>query len=310
MNNKKNNKGYSLIELLVALAIMSIFMIVVVQFMGTTSGALNKTRKKLDLQTKAMEFREQFSDIMMQATYVRVQVDDTSAYKLDTSLGGNNRRQRVQTSSTVTLKKYLASDSYPQYIKAEPRDMDIYMDSSNYTLFGSYEDPTTHKHTQYPSTVDDTIQSFRALGEDATLAEPNYVIPKYIFVRYQPGTDGSGKKIEKYAIFYYKSDASGDGKVYMAKGTFTETDKMTTDGMGQAIYAVESNASADSALLADNVKDFYFSANADTNTVLVDLELENKKYTVQTYDYRDSIVLRNTYSLTVPPNRMFKKVGP
>ena len=45
--SKRNNKGFSIIELLVSIAILSIIMLVVVQFMSTTSGAYQKNKKNL-----------------------------------------------------------------------------------------------------------------------------------------------------------------------------------------------------------------------------------------------------------------------
>jgi prepilin-type N-terminal cleavage/methylation domain-containing protein len=319
---RDTNKGFSLIELLIAITIMSIVMLMVIQFMGTTSGALNKTRKKLDLQTKAMEFREQFSDIMMQATYVRVESADKCTYTVDTALNDKNRKKRDVYKHSGTIQKYLVSDGYPNLLKAQPRNLDIYYDQSDYTLFGVDNDAAGKP--QYPTTINTEIQSFRVLENKITcsncgqvndwdnnkcsncdmtlghdIGKTDYVIPKYIYVRYQPDVVNN---VEKYAIFLFK-----DNKVYMAKGEIANFDTYTSDGMSAAVSAVNSKASADEAVLADNVKDFYFSADTGTNSVNVNLQLENTKYTVQTYDYSDTIKLRNTYALTVAPNKMYKK---
>lgn|GEM_PF-1830997 len=315
---RKTNKGFSLVELLIAITIMSIVMLMVIQFMGTTSGALNKTRKKLDLQTKAMEFREQFSDIMMQATYVSVEVADTDTYTVDTSLNDKNRKKRdVSTHRAGEIKQFLVSDGYMNLEKNGHRNLDVYYDANNFTLSGA-------DTGGFEITAPVNVQSFRILENTITCSncaqvnewdndkcanclnplphsgsKTDFVIPKYIYVRYQPDATTD---VEKYAIFLYKDD-----KVYMAKGEIAGYSSYEGDGMSTAKSAVDANASSGSGMLADNVKDFYFSADAGTNSVNVNLQLENTKYTVQTYDYFDTIKLRNTYALTVAPNKMYKK---
>lgn len=291
--NQKSNKGFSLVELLVAIAVMSIILVMVVQMMGSSSVALRKTKKKLELQTEAMEFREQFSDIVMQATYIRVLTKDKKLYTFDTELSDKNRRKR-DVADDGTINGTLVTDSYPDYTNPANRKLDIYMNQNDYTLFGR------DKAGDYPSTIGPE-QSFRILTDGTTSGKPHYIIPAYIYVRYQPTLDADRAVVaEEYAIYKFTDDK----KVYVAKGTITNAKTLVGDGFATAKTSVD-GASGYNGLMSDKVNDVYFSADVDANTVYIDIQFENAKYINQTYEYRDSIVLRNTYTLTVPPNKMY-----
>lgn len=291
--SQKSNKGFSLVELLVAIAIMAIIMVMVVQMMGSSSVALRKTRKKLELQNEAMEFREQFSDVVMQATYIRVLTKDSKLYTLDTGLSDKNGRKR-DIADAGDILGTLVTDGYPDYTHPANRKLDIFMNRNDYTLFGRDETG------DYPRPIGPE-QSFRILTNGTTAGKPNYVIPAYIYVRYQPTLDGDRAVVaEEYAIYHF----TDDNKVYVAKGTITDAKTSANDGFAAAKASVD-GAGGYNGLMSDKVNDVYFSADVDANTVYIDIQFENAKYINQTYEYRDSIVLRNTYTLTVPPNKMY-----
>ena len=295
--NNKSNKGFSLVELLVAIAIMSIILMMVVQMMGSSSVALRKTRKKLELQTEAMEFREQFSDILMQARYIRVMSEDKNTYTLDTSLDSTNNRRKRDVTAVGTVTGSLVSDNYPNLTAAGDKDLDIYMNKGTYTLYGK-----DRLGTQYPASIDSMIQSMRILTDGAPLGQSYYIIPSYIYVRYQMDETNN---TEQYAMFHFVKD--GDSyKVFVDKGTINNIDTSVVDGFFTAKSYVDSKAGLN-GLMSDKVKDVYFSADVAANTVYVDIQFENAKYTNQTYEYRDAISLRNTYALSVPPNKMYMK---
>ncbi len=296
------NKGFSLIELLVAVAVMSIIMVMVVQMMGNSSVILRKTNKKLELQTEALEFREQFSDIIMQATYIRAESGDNSMYRLDTNIDASNHNNRKRTALFMGVcEDSLVSDNYPNYTVAGDNGYDIYMNDDDYTLYCIDSSGTKHESGS-------TIQSFRKLLDGANAGEPRYIKPTYVYVRYQRN---NAAKTERYAIFRFVADG-GKYKVYVAKGTINNIDTAANDGFSAAKTAVDAKATAagDDGLMSDKVKDVYFSADSLGNTVFIDMQFENATYIRQTYEYRDTISLRNSYALTVPPSKMFKKTTP
>ena len=335
----KHNKGFSLVELLVSIAILSIIMVMVVQFMGTASVSLRRTRKQMDLQTGAMEFREQLSDVLMQSTYVRVQTKDVNGYKIDTELETatiNKKRKRVDSASaspsnvtstalmTSGSNMTFVSDNYPSYCKAGSKDLDIYIDKNNFTLLGK-----DASGTQYPASVDNSIKSFRFLSDGVVSGDTYYVKPEYIYVRYHPtyDIDGSGNTNniitkEYYAIYHFTSD----NKVYMYKGEVQTPNVATDDGFAYAVSKLQNetgeNASNDKymGLMLDLVREVYVSFDTEANTVMLSAQLYDSEqpksrrglendsaYTKYIYDYEDSIVFRNSHALTVAPNKLYKR---
>lgn len=307
--NYKSNKGFTLVELLISIAIMSVIMVMVVHIMSGSSVALRRTDKKLELQSEAMEFKEHFSDIIMQARYIRVESLDNNIYKLDTNLndtGKKNRKRDVNADATLTLAGTLVSDNYPNYSKAGNGNLDIYMKADNFTLYGKDE---TGK--QYPSSIDSTKQSFRILTNNSVDGDPYYVIPEYVYAIYDydpddPSNPDDGNGVYTYAIYHFVHDGVTDTyEVYCALGTVTDVVSLSDDGFTSAKANVD-GMTKPTGLISEDVNDIYISADTDANTVYVDMQFENSRYLGQTYDYSDAIVLRNTHALTVSPNKMFK----
>lgn len=277
------NKGFSLIELLIAVTLLSIIMLIVSQFMSNTSWALTKAKKNQNIQTEAMEVGSQFSDTLMQATYIRVRTQDGKMYDFDTSLGSNNRKQRALTDKG-SVGGDLVVDNYPNCID-NATDRQIIL-NNNYKLVAN--DGNAYQ---------DDVVSFRKLMKNRSSNEKSlYVKPKYIYIQYKKkDTNPSATDdITCYVIYYFK-----DNEVYMNR---SEVSPDKTDGFDAAVNSLSSKAS----LLTDNVSDCYFSADTEANTVFLDMLFENKKFKGYTYNYVETIVLRNSNVLTVPPQQLYK----
>lgn len=303
MENQMNkNKGFSLIELLIAIAILSIVMIMVTQFMSTTSGALSKTRKNLNLQTEAMELGEQLSDSLTQAVYLRVCTQDNVIYNLDNQLGSNNRKKR-NLSSVGTLAGDLVIDSYPNYLKTGIDNRKIILNDTNYTL-------VDESGAVYPQSGDEdmtAVQSFRLLTSNNVAGNPLYVSPKYIYLRYQKKVNGVEN--EAYVIYYFK-----DSEIYMDRGNLTDLEAgagvLIADGYQAAVKSVNAKSAkgkGENGLLTNNLTNCYFSADTEENTVVLDMLLTDNKYKKYTYNYAETVKLRNSNVLTVAPQKMYRK---
>lgn len=299
MNQKMNkNKGFSLIELLIAVALLSIVMIMVTQFMGTTSGALSKTKKNLNLQTEAMEVGEQLSDALAQATYIRVSTQDGTMYKLDNQLNAKNRKSRT-ASDVGSLSGQLVVDNYPNFLKSGTTDRKIILNDTDYTL-------VDESGASYPLSGDEdgtAVQSFRILTKNGVAGEPLYVKPECIYLRYQKKVDGV--ETEAYVIYYFKGN-----EVYMDRGDVSAFGAGHGDGYSIAAASVKSKATkgkGENGLLTESLKDCYFSADTEAGTVFLDMLLEDSRYHTYTYNYAEAVLLRNSNVLTVVPQKMFKK---
>lgn len=67
---KLNNRGLTLIELLVSLAVLSIFMITVTYFVTATTRSTKKTKQQITVQQESKEVYETLRDTIMQASCV------------------------------------------------------------------------------------------------------------------------------------------------------------------------------------------------------------------------------------------------
>lgn len=309
MENQINkNKGFSLIELLIAVTLLSIIMLMVSQFMGTTSWALTKAKKNQNIQTEAMEVGSQFSDTLMQATYIRVRTQDNKIYELNTNMNGNKelRDAAIGVKSTLGAQYDFVVDNYPNYLQDGVTNRDIILQKDDFTLVKP--DGTT----TYPIAGDEdltAVMSFRKLTSNRTAnptAKSLYVKPMYIYVHYKKKV--SGTETDAYVIYYFK-----DNKIYMDRGELSslspDADGFCVDSnpaTSTAIEKVTENANAGVGLVTENLSDCYFSADTEANTVFLDMLFENEKFKGYTYNYVEAIVLRNSNVLTVPPQQMYR----
>lgn len=298
MGNRKNvNKGFSLIELLIAITLLSIILIMVTQFMSTTSWAVTRTQKNQNIQTEAMEVGGKISDSFMQATYVRVRAAaGGDVYDLDADMD-QWQKDRNAGAAVDNLIGDLVVDNYPNYLKAGVTDRQIILNEADYT-FLDINDYTYPLADDYDQT---NVQSFRVLTKERATnpsAKSLYVKPEYIYIQYQKKATVAGASTDAYVIYYFTGR-----DIYMARGDLLAG----ADGFNAAVGQVNANVAASEGLLSSNVSDCYFSADTEANTLFIDMLFENERYEGYTYNYVDSVVLRNTNVLTVPPQKMYKK---
>lgn len=316
MDNQMNkNKGFSLVELLIAVTLLSIIMIMVTQFMSSTSWAITKTQKNQNIQTEAMEVGGQFSDAIMQATYIRVRTQDNKIYTVDTNLDANGERikREINPTETLTEKRDFVVDNYPNFLNPSEKNRQIILNEADYTLVDV--DKKEYPETGVGNQDNTKVLSFRKLTSnrvsttpgvaDDPSAKPLYIKPMYIYIQYQNKV--SGTETTDYIIYYFK-----DNKVYMDTGAVSGL--ACGDGFGQAVNAasntavkkVETNANNGIGLVTESMSDCYFSADTEASTVYLDMLFEDERFEDYTYNYVDSIILRNSNVLTVPPQQMYK----
>lgn len=69
---KKHNQGFSLVELLVAIAILALIMVALASFLATTTRTYTRTRNDIEVQRTGQEVFDLISDKIMQASEIRV----------------------------------------------------------------------------------------------------------------------------------------------------------------------------------------------------------------------------------------------
>ncbi len=77
---KTNNQGFSLVELILAIAILAIIMVALASFMGTTTRTYTRTKNDIEVQEKGQEIYDSIADKMMQATCIRIGTSDGNEY--------------------------------------------------------------------------------------------------------------------------------------------------------------------------------------------------------------------------------------
>lgn len=340
---KKRNQGFSLVELLIAMMILSIVMVMVVQFMSTTSGAYQKNKKNLNLQSDSMQIMEQISDTLMQARYIRIQTKDKGIYSISRSYVDSRPRRDITVVKSDNTDDFVPDDygNYAKLATFTTTDRKAIIDFDNYTIL----DETSGD--RYPLTTDkdyntnlNNVVSYRKL-KDSGSNTFLYVKPEIIYVEYPTKVTVSGTitdKIEHVAYFFTDvvDDTDDSCAIYMMRyqtnpddgsGGLSYAKSTVASYLGTAITHTRENADATKftgvtepdalvkalgvqtsrgGLVTENVKDFYISADTDGNAILFDAVFCNGGYE---YNCVDTVICRNSDVLTVRPQKLFKKKG-
>ena len=309
MNKNNKNKGFTLVELLIAIAILSIIMVMITQFMGSTSAAHRKTQYNLKVQTESNEVMTNIFDTLVKANYVRVEPLETNIYKIGdatnlevASRTGTSVSADLTTDKLSSVSFDLVSDNYTNVIRptGTPERKVI-------VNFDTYQMISEKGSKVLPLTSDldpaGDVRSFRALKKNSTYY---YIKPAYIYCEYLT-RQSDGTEILQYSIYQFVYD--GDKcKVYL----FRSTDGIDFTGAKNRFYGargavnVFSGSGNKAGLLTENMQDLYLSADAEGNALLFDAVFDIEGYK---YNTVDTLMFRNSDVLTVRPQNMYKVSG-
>lgn len=305
----KHNKGFSLIELLIAITILSIVMVMIGQFMSSSTAAYKKTKNNLNVQSEAMNVITSISDTISQANYVRVAVADNSAYIIEDTSGGTataSRTRKVKSSTVdltsdrgATVDYDFVSDDYPNHV----RDVDTTTERKIIINFDDYTfKPPMVADDPYPQSGDletgtQDVRSFRALRKGT---DYYYVEPKYIYFEYQDIDNPSNVNCVAYRVDVDNSS------IYLYRKSLPVK---TVDRYQTITAAVEALCAANSmeGLLTSSIKDFYLTADVEGNAIMLNALFE-KRGGYQ-YNSIETIKFRNTNAITVRPQKLYKEKG-
>ncbi|MCM1157064.1 MAG: prepilin-type N-terminal cleavage/methylation domain-containing protein [Bacteroidales bacterium] len=311
-NQKNQNKGFTLIELLISLALLSIIMVMVVQFMGTTSRANMRTKENLKVQTEAKEVMTNLMDGLITANYVQIRSKDGRVYSMAKNSGVRTESLTALAGSVsvpINSSMTIVPDNFGNYNL--PVDAD-----GNYTSperkvivdLDTFELPGEVNGKKYPldgdlhkSAIADA-RSFRILKQDVGGTDTYlYIEPLYIYAECN-ALDASGNPTKVDAVMYsFKDNSDGSVSVYLGRKTYDRND---TSRWYNALITTPS--SGDDGLLTKRLVDFYLSADVEGNALLIDALFEINGYK---YNAADTIKFRNSSVLTVRPQNLYKKIN-
>lgn len=299
------NRGFTLIELLISMALLSIIMVMVVQFMSSTAGANRKTQYNMKAQAVANEVMSNISNSLMHAEYVMVVPAEKNFYTLDSTTSNRRKSLTATTSAVVTLPDTcrLVPDNYGNYAKSSSVDeRKVIVDMTTYELAGE-KDGDVYPLSGDLEQNDFNARSFRILqqsigGVDTYL----YVVPEYIYAEYEVESSTPGKSNLCNVIYKFEGN-----KIYMYRSQEdSDLGKDTKNRFATAKGFVDANASAGNAgLLTENMTDFYLSADTEGNAFML-----NSLFSVQGYQFNSAttVKFRNSQVLTVRPQNLYQKV--
>lgn len=312
---KIHNRGFSFVELLIAMTILSIVMLMVVNFMSMTTGAYRKTKKNLNIQTEALQVMEQMSDTLMQAAYIRVSAGDEGMYEV-TYDSSNKKHKRTITKKSDNVKFDFVPDNYGNYLKTgDPFNMDedVIIDMNKFDLVNKkgsiYPLSTGVRDTglvpdHNKPELDEDVKSYRMLDQKNA---QYYIQPDFIYLEYRtPSAAGSNALSDEMQHVIYKivDDAKGHKKIYMYKYTAAITEEMK--GFGYAVTKINQNCTGEKGLLTKTLKDFYLSVNVEGNSLFTNALFEDRGYEYNTFE---TINFRNSNVITVRPQRLYKMLN-
>lgn len=334
---KTKNKGFSLVELLIAVAILSIIMVMISGFLSSTLIAQKRTKKNMQMQTEAQRIYAQLSEVIMQATYVRVQTEDNKVYEYNTS-----EKKFEQNASASLLSNMLVPDNYANY------QLDDGTNARKVIINYKTGEIYNEKDKKYPDagkeidSTDTSVISFRSLTKkddelsksasgkitNSVYKEHYYVVPKYIYVEYSCASDKKAFVIFRYGIPEGEDEKSSEysklkHRLYMYRSG--ELDKSSVPSKGESLsessgagihFSTAKNFIDEMAknkneegLVSKYIENFYLTANPDENAMTFYLLVEDERLKGYNYTLNETVNIRNSNVLTVKPQLLKEWTG-
>ena len=296
----KHNQGFSLVELIIAIAILALIMVALASFMNTTTGIYTRTRNDTELQKTGQEVYNMISDKIMQASEIRIGCDGkeyvavgsngtnyaTAAGKLYIQ-GSDGKLTDPTVSSTgrplyafFALQKQTGDDKksvdYISILYEQKSNVNIGANAEHKQLNNPYQQVLDVYYFTKPSESSDTMNIYLYRKYGAYRADSIYA-PASGNTEYAQNTDTANRYIES--------------------GSATKID-MNTD-VPELNDDLLSNE--DVSLVCKNISGVYAYALPRDNSL--NLTMNSEKQTIENTD-QGMIRIRNSYVLN-PQNAKF-----
>ncbi len=267
MKQKLNNKGFTFVELVVAVAILSIVMVSVVSFMGTVTSVYSRTHHGNEVQDQSQEVYDQISSCIMQANKVILygapenssgSFDSTNSYYV-----------------TNDQKNVIGVDASGNLVNSNKKTMGLVI-------------PRVDTSGSAAGTTGVQVRAFQSLEryDDAT---SSYVYKrvkvKALYFEYQSKI---GADYVTCAATFVIGD---DGNLYLNRHYSTDTNYATYSA-GSGEYARLDLGQSDDSILCKTVKEdgFQIVIDANGNSIGLAMDFDNKS---MIYDTLGMVKIRN-----------------
>lgn len=293
--NKKNNKGFTFIELILYMAILGIFMVAVMSIVGTTVASNKKHRARQKLQTQATETYDNISNMVMGANLIMINgkgyiqkdsadVEVTGSFIVPNSLykkneGSNNVLYEDNDKGKIITKETVSGTSSNCYDIDDLKPfegVDVSKDSHTYI-------DVDYLWINYDSQIGTT--SFCTISYDKT--------NKKLYLSRATDLTGTGYSAYQNALSIVKNTnikGVSDDKLKDVKKLIKDSQKTINT------YTKYSDDTSNGTLLAKNVTSFQMQVNPEDNSVALIIGFQDKN-TKEKYSVTGVVGLRNSFVL-------------
>lgn len=257
---KKHNQGFSLVELVIAVAILAIIMVAIASFMSTTTAAYRRTKNDAQLQQTGQELFDMISDKVMQAEEIRI---------------GRGGKEYVVLGTNGSSKE----DSTGKLLKEDGGAAG--MSNAGNQLY-SFRTLTSEE-----TSIDYICIYYESMNTDGGTTGYGPVVDVFYF-------DSGNVYLyrEVGGVREESLDTSTDGKPLIT--TDVSSSRTIRDTWINRCINWSSTTDQDEHLVCKNVKDIYAYAVADENAIYLQIDMEKKGMENVS---QGMITIRNSYVL-------------
>lgn len=280
---KINDKGFTFVELLIYMGILSIFMVAVITLISSTVASNQKMNARKRLQTQATETYDAISDMLMGATDVRI---SGTAYIQTTTAGVTTYNETkgnfiVPPYEPANPDKYMKNNSGQIVLTSNPTyRYNVFFKNANSLASGN-------NHNLFCYDIAD-VKAFTSVTAGVPSDDiETFIDVEYLYIKYTSDLNADGDSI--YTVCTLKFDkTTHELSVYKHRSD--------ESGYSSANDSYVVNNSGIDDILCKNVANFQLQVNPDTGTFAIILELEDPRTSV-TYDMEGIVSLRNSFVL-------------
>ncbi len=298
---KTNNNGFTFIELVIYIGILSVFLVAVVTLVGSTVFSNRKLTAKKKLQNEASETYDAISDMLMGATDVMIYGSatlsngtSTTGYYIvpdstDTTDASSKILYVTQTNGQEGKIQKTVSTSLGNFTPAVTECYDIADITSYGGVAGTSEETEVEVTNEDGETVTETVVTTTTVDIEDTYITADSDGSGYLcmYIKYASdlvdnSTTDSKDTIYTYCTLVYDSE---NEVIYINK---------TTDTSKEGTFVYDSS---NSDVLCKDVKSFTLQVNPDEDSFSITIELADD-ITSKDYSISGVVNLRNSYVLT------------